>query len=534
MISNEMGAAPGAGSNEHDAEYAVYLERLSARLAERQLAPLFTTDCGDLFDWYLRGFEDPAERQYHTCSACRSFINRYGGLVTIDEQGYAHSALWSVDDAPERYKDAAQIMLGIISKSKVTGVFLSALPTLGTPQTGPWSHLSARNPRPYEGKLKKAHEAVAEKREDTNQVLRALAEFPLPMLEQVVEMLQLDTLCRGEKVLGPAAWLRDVQRAVQGVGGRRRNVVLRAVATAPSGFCHPRSSMIGTLLDDLLSGSSFDDAAARFKKKMHPLSYQRPQAAPSVGQIEAAEKVVEKLGIAESLKRRFARLEDIPEFLWRALGEEPKAQGGGVFGHLKPAAPGSVPLESGAAITTSWKKFESTVLPLAVRVEARVSDARNFFGLTTAVVPDALPILQWDRPERRNPVSWYVYSGGSSAHEWGLTAAWCDVAAVTSKPDAWHGAALAHHYEGALLVLPQAKDIRAHGLALFPETLRAELHGARAVIERFSREGRLEGAEEATANGLMLAKSDGGFAGATLRVTLASGAKATYRIGSWD
>lgn len=35
---------------------------------------------------------------------------------------------------------------------------------------------------------------------------------------------------------------------------------------------------------------------------MNPLQYQRPQAAPSAGNVAQAERIVEKLGIANSLE----------------------------------------------------------------------------------------------------------------------------------------------------------------------------------------------------------------------------------------
>jgi hypothetical protein len=69
--------------------------------------------------------------------------------------------------------------------------------------------------------------------------------------------------------------------------------------------------MIGTLLEDIHVGLPFDDFKAKFAAKMHPLQYQRPQAAPKVGAIAQAEKLVEQLGIVRSLKRRFARLDDL-------------------------------------------------------------------------------------------------------------------------------------------------------------------------------------------------------------------------------
>ena len=73
--------------------------------------------------------------------------------------------------------------------------------------------------------------------------------------------------------------------------------------------------MIGTLLEDLATGMDFATVSARFAAKMHPLKYLRPQAAPRAGNIADAEKIVAKLGIARSLERRFARIDEI-ETLW--------------------------------------------------------------------------------------------------------------------------------------------------------------------------------------------------------------------------
>ena len=47
--------------------------------------PLFTTNVENLFDIYLNNLPEEG-RQHYNCHACRDFINRYGGLVTIDSE----------------------------------------------------------------------------------------------------------------------------------------------------------------------------------------------------------------------------------------------------------------------------------------------------------------------------------------------------------------------------------------------------------------------------------------------------------------
>lgn len=215
--------------------------------------PLFTTDADYLWSVYLGSFLDPDDRQYHNCSACRKFIERFGGLVTIDpETGKTTSAVWKV--VGNQYEYTLRVMKQAVEESRVTGVFLSSDKVLGTPVTGEWTHFSVKNPRIHKNPCLNAFQVASKKKSDYQNVSRALGEFDTRILSQVVEMLRGDALYRSEKVLGPAKWLLELGRKVDRLGHRWHfdNVVWRAIASAPDGFCHPRSSMIGTLLDDLM------------------------------------------------------------------------------------------------------------------------------------------------------------------------------------------------------------------------------------------------------------------------------------------
>ncbi|XYD09857.1 hypothetical protein R1A27_04725 [Methylobacterium sp. NMS12] len=90
----------------------------------------------------------------------------------------------------------------------------------------------------------------------------------------------------------------------------------------------------------------------------------------------------------------------------------------------------------------------------------------------------------------------------------------------------------AHPHQGknALLVLRGARDQREPGLCLFPETLRSDLHGIRAVVEAYSRTRQIEGREASDANGLVVGRGDGRH---RIRVADATGT-ACYRIDRWD
>lgn len=506
---------------------------------------LYTTDAENLFDIYLTSLSSSIEgRQHHTCNACRRFIERFGGLVTIGEDGALSSAVWSVDaeattDHPY-YAPAIAQMQAVVEHARVTGVFYTSESTWGQPRTGEWTHFSVAPGQHliHKSRVLSSFQATAEKREDYRTMITALNEFTLSTVETAVTLLKTESLYRSEKCLGVAEWLRDLIVARDAAKNTRvkENLLWRAVATAPAGFAHPRSSMIGTLLEDIASGLSFDDVKAKFAAKMHPLLYQRPQAAPSAGTIHQAEKIVEQMGIAPSLERRFARLDELLA-LWKPSNTADVPSNGGVFGHLQPksAKPASSPMLASCGPMT-WEKFARTVLPEAEGIAVYVpTGSANFAAYLTAQHADAPPILQWDRDDLRNPVSWYLYNGGSSASQWGLTpGSWAKVTAVSAQPSSWH-APHEHQGAGVLFVIDGAKDHRNErsGNCLFPECLKSELHAVRSVIEAYSRRASIGGFDEASACGLMLQKSSRFGNGHRVRVTT-KGTTLEYTIDRWD
>ena len=514
-------------------------------------AAYFTTDASGLWDAYLLNLPEEG-RQHYNCRACRAFFEKFGGLVTIDASGGTHPAMWEGADpdvVPEKrvppfFSAAVAALHRAVHRARVTGVFLSSETTWGRPVTGEWVHLHARQNRPTPAPIVQTLDQVmAEKHEDRGMLLRGLAEFPPSTLRAAKSLLETEALYRSEKVLGVATWLLDLQDRLEGAKGPTwDNLAWAAVASAPPGFCHVRSTMIGTLLEDLASGMPFERVSARFAEKMHPLQYQRPQSAPSAGNIKQAEDVVSKLGAAGALDRRFARIEEVlPHAVWtpKPEAEVPKAEG--VFGHLLPGDKELKIVSSMApAQTMTWEKFARTVLPTAERVEVLVPSAGPFCPLTTAANPDAPPILQWDSVEARNPVAWYFHSGGSSAIQFNLRAgSWARVSAITLKPSQWGEKPLDHMGRGIHILIEDCRDARpGEGNMIFPETLRSEFHAVRKTIEAYSHKAKIGGVGEPAAAGLAYNSGKGhpGLVenwGVTLRAT-SRGVVTAYKLDRWD
>ena len=139
---------------------------------------------------------------------------------------------------------------------------------------------------------------------------------------------------RGDQVLGRAEWFLDVLNRVNG-NRDGRNLLWKAAASAPVGFCHITSGVLGKLLEGIMDGLNLD-----------------------------------------RIQRRFARLEEI-ETLWKAPA--PADHEGGVFAGVptRTAKPKSDDLTP--RVNMTWVKFRDTVLPRATKIEFQVRQGKGQF-----------------------------------------------------------------------------------------------------------------------------------------------------------
>lgn len=520
-----------------DADYRAFLARVQTRFlqcTEDGARPVFLTDAEDLWAVYSDSFTEPVRRQYHNCSLCRRFIKRFGGLAVVEDDGSIRSAIWHEEDVPDEYALAVAGLGKAVRRAKITGPFLSRDAVWGSPESGGWPHFAVTPPvaMRYSGAVLTPGQAMAQKREDFKTVMHALNEFTQPMIETAVALLKSDHLYSSERLLGQAEWLHKLHVAhAAAIGDGKAAVVWLATAKAPAGFCHPRSSVIGTLLEDIAAGMEFSLIAKRFADKMHPLRYQRPQALPSAGNIAQAEKLFAQLGLAPALERRIARIDEIP-LVWSPKTEEspPPPASGGLFSHLAPKKAAQAPSVNIPAITMTLEKFVREVATTADTMEINLGDGNHgFIILTTAVNVDAPKLFQWD-----HPFSWYVWHGGAPADQYGLATGWLEVAGITRLPARWNddGQRFKHHGDGLVLLLAGARETRQAGAALFPSLLRSELHGVRSTIEAHSKSAQMHGLTEGSAIGYDLRDASGAYP-ATVRVTTAGRAQ-TYMIDRWD
>ena len=520
---------------------------------------LFTTNVPkkDLWHSYLDGFSTEENKyfyetkiinyafmaiekqKYHNCNCCKDFINKFGGLAVITEDYKVKSVLWSfieegVLNRDSIYYNSASNLNKLVSKSQINGVFLPKLDNLGVYKsyqyineelTNTWNHfnISIENNincsklfypnKQYSDYKKQAidHQGQAIRNDLYKVIALGLSEYSLETIKAAVTLLDsTEALYRQEEILPHAKWLFNLKQIleIQPLPSCKRNVIWKALASAPIGFCHVRSSMLVTLLDDIKAGLSYDVYSKKFKEKMSPLQYRRPQAKPSNGTITQAEKLFKELNLESSLKRRFATIDEI-ETIWKPkelIVKENKEKG--IFDSLRETKEGlinnSLQNINGGIIT--FIKFKKKVLPTADKIEINLLDIRYpFFVITTATDYDSKPILKWDSVEKRNPFSVYFYDKGANKAIFNLTTrGWYDITGISLRPNLWYKEVDEDEIKEILFVIDNCKDLQNQALGLFPEILINDLHPIRSVIEAYSNTHKLDITDEPSACGIGL------------------------------
>lgn len=518
-----------------------------------------------LNDVYLAALPDEDQRRHHSCSCCRHFLNDFGGLVTIDKDGKTHSLFFDTETFPRDnyFFTAVERLQEVAESARVEGIHRNANVVWGTQEEGGFTHMSVIPPVHllHTRRDISARQAQAVLKEDYKRMAAAFSEPYLSVenLTQLKRVCDAEVLQGDEKIQGVARWLLNTATERKEATNQRvkENLLWRAIGSALPGYTHPNSTLVGTVLDDIAAGLDFESIKKRFIHKTRPDTFRRPDAAPTENHVEVAERLIEKMGVAPSLRRRVATIGDIQDraYVWRKLikptVEEPAPVS--IFGHLKTKEADKPKKELALpAATMSWNKFASEVLPNVTDIEIYIQNQYDFYsGFMAGSVADAPPILVYDTdPAQRNTVSIYQrytqiqqnpwspkQMTGVQPEVWNLEAgSYYPVTGVIKAPHMWGDAVFANMSEQLVFLIKGARDKiieqGEYGLALFPQLLMEDLRSIERTIEAYSNQTKPEGDPKEAIAGLGISKG-GSFNPRHLRVTSADGQRAIV-IDRWE
>lgn len=473
-------------------------------------AAIFTTSTKHLSSAYVAHFATDHEKQHHDCAACRDFIRNFGTAVVIDENNRPRSLMWDPEAAPETFKASVAKLKELAERGVIRGAMrFDILGTAwGHEMKGGWSHLyyhfdkidlTARM-----SEIGVSLAAARDSRENFTYLRANVEKFPSDVVRKAAQLLASGRINRKDKFADWVNWILDVTERYEAIPAKnsveRNSIIWAAVIRLPApGWASYAGSMPGMMFEMIQDGRADPAIIHRFNEASDSLNYQRGTSELSEGQADAAEKLIEKLGLAPALERRFATIDELdPIMIWKqpAPVEKPAAQSNGIFGSLVGKKPGETDDASPSinditkAAPMSLTKFIKEHLPGAEEVYVFVNNgAQPIAQFITALEPAAPPILRWDkaradRGDSRFPICWNMRVNGIQPSALELTPGWIKVNAFAKAP--WLIENFDKQFGQSIgLILDGAKSYET-SYDLFPEAILADLHPIRDSMNAYN------------------------------------------------
>lgn len=378
----------------------------------RGTSPLYQVDCDKdkLWSLYLDSFpseKNPIyrERTWHDCSCCRHFIKTMGGIVAI-KNGEVIS-LWDFDvNGDDTYEFSIKAMREYIHSCPIADKFLTKENQIGTQSNRElydgdlitYDHFYARIPLQAmaDGDL---NEKKAQFRDTRNVFKRSLDEISAEAINIVCELIAQDSLYRGEEhkdVLTKFAWFKTNYDKLNA----KQKELFAWEKSEEAGYAVGRikNHSIGTLLMDISNGIDLDEAVRRYEAIVAPANYKRPKAIFTKKMLEDARKTLSDMGYIDSLKRRYATLDDITinNILFCNKDSAKRISGGDIFDEMA-ASIAVNPKKFNKVEEIGIESFIENVLPTARELEVLFENklAQNMVSLIAPENKDSKTMFKW-------------------------------------------------------------------------------------------------------------------------------------------
>ncbi len=372
-----------------------------------------------LWDNYLNSYPEGTnniyrERREYDCAACMQFVRPFGNIVAIIDNQLV--SIWDIENLPEPYATVAKHMSTFVKRHTIINKFIHDAAKLGIDKNHEelpsgeictWEHFYFKLPKSFVYAGSKSIDEVKGEARTTKQVFkRALTEISIDAMETVLDLIEQNSLYRGEEYKVVLNNLLIEKKDFDKIPKKNQNnyVWLRSTQVN-SVISRLRNSAIGTLLVDLSEERDLNEAVSAFEKIMAPTNYKRPKALFTKKMIADAEITVKELDLEDSLGRRYSELEDITinNVLWaNRLAKKTM----GAFEELKETVAVN-PKNFTRVEEINIQDFIKNVLPKTESVEILLEN-KHTSNLVSLISPKELnskSLFKWD-----NGFSW-AYTG---------------------------------------------------------------------------------------------------------------------------
>lgn len=370
-------------------------------------------DKDKLWDLYLESFPPEKnkifrERREHDCSCCRHFIKTMGNVVAI-KNGKVIS-LWDFDiEGDDTYEPSIKAMREYVHECAIRDAFFAKERRIGTEynreltdgQLRTWEHFYADIPKRFvlDYYTSKAEEQ-GQFRDTRNVFKRSLDEITEEAVNVVLELIAQGSLYRGEEHKGVLEKFASYQVRYNQLTNEQKEIFAWEYASeAGMAIGRIKNHSIGTLLTDISEGVDLDRAVKSYEAIVAPANYKRPKAIFTKRMLEDAKKTISDLGYMDSLKRRYATLDDITvnNILFSNRDSAKRISGADIFDEMA-ASVAVNPKKFNKVEEINIENFIENVLPTAQEIEVLFENrlASNMMSLIAPENKDSKTMFKWN------------------------------------------------------------------------------------------------------------------------------------------
>lgn len=390
----------------------------------KDVGQLFEVDVDkdQLWEMYMDSFLPNDNKIYRKrkefdCSHCRQFMRAIGGTVVI-KNNVMHT-LWEVDAENPKFQPVCDALDKFVKSHVVSNMYLYNTAKVGANydfemidgNPYKWEHFYLELPSKFVANLAISIEETKGRFRDVRNVFkRSLDEITMDAVDTILELINSNTLYRGQEWKAILLSFKNYKKEYDKLSESEKELFAWENASAAGETVGKiRNHSIGTLLVNVSDGMDLDLAVRKYEQIVAPSNYKRPKAIYTKKMLEDAKKTITELGYLDSLKRRFANLDDITvnNILFSNKDAAKRITGADdIFGEMENEVAIN-PKRFSKVEEISAQDFIDKVLPTAKEIEAFVENKheKNFVSLIAPENKDTKTMFKWN-----NGLSW-AYSG---------------------------------------------------------------------------------------------------------------------------
>jgi hypothetical protein len=380
-------------------------------------------DKDEFWNLYLDSFPEGTnkifrERREHDCSCCRHFIKTIGNAVIIKNNEV--KTIWDFETNDNTYQPVLNALSSYLKSKVVSDVYVTKDKKIGTSSNFEqldngkvieWDHFYLELPDKFVDRSSKSEGDIKGTFRDTRNVFkRSLEEITEDSLLTLLELISQNSLYKGEEWKGVLNEFLKYKKEYDKLqtATEKDNYAWEQSVKAGGAIGRIRNHSIGTLLINISEGMDLDTAVKKYEVIVAPTNYKRPQAIFTKKMLEDAKKTIEDLGYADSLGRRYAKLDDITvnNILFSNKDSAKRISGMDIFEEMSKEVAVN-PKKFSKVEEVSVNDFVTNILPTTKELEVFLENkhASNMVSLIAPENKDAKSMFKWD-----NAFSW-AYSG---------------------------------------------------------------------------------------------------------------------------